>query len=148
MIRSRHGRRGLRAALLTILAAGLLAAIAQPAAGAPVPGRYIVVLKGGTGDPAAVGRDQHGRFGVGVGHVYRYALRGFAATIPASRLGDVRRDPRVAFVSQDRTVRATGTQTLTSGDSIPTGVLRAGAAAGTTAHHPSRRAARRCRTSR
>src|SRR3954451_9628144 len=118
--------------LLTALSA-LVAAIvvfslsASAAFAGPVPGRYIVVLESGA-DPGAVSRDQHGRFGVKTGHLYRAALHGFVASIPAGKVDDVRRDPRVASVVQDRTVQATGTQSLAAGDSIPTGVRRAGAA--------------------
>jgi subtilisin len=115
--------------LAALTAAIVFSLTASAAFAGPVPGRYIVVLKSGA-DPGAVSRDQHGRFGLAPGHLYRAALHGFVANIPAGRLDDVRRDPRVAFVSQDRTVQATGTQTLAAGDAIPTGVRRAGAADG------------------
>jgi subtilisin len=61
---------------------------------------------------------EHGRaYGASVSQLYHSALRGYAARIPAARLGDVQRDPRVAFVSDDRPVQAVA-QTL------PTGVNR------------------------
>jgi subtilisin family serine protease len=41
-------------------------------------------------------------------------LKGYAATIPQARLDDVERDPRVAFVSDDRPVKAVA-QTLPTG---------------------------------
>src|SRR3989449_2138732 len=60
----------------------------------------------------------HGRaYGASVSQVYHRALKGYAATIPQARLGDIQRDPRVAFVSEDRPVEAVA-QTL------PTGVNR------------------------
>src|SRR2546422_7418973 len=60
----------------------------------------------------------HGRaYGASVSQVYHRALKGYAATIPQARLGDIQRDPRVAFVSEDRPVEAVA-QTL------PTGVDR------------------------
>ncbi|HEV8281010.1 MAG TPA: protease inhibitor I9 family protein, partial [Candidatus Limnocylindrales bacterium] len=93
----------------------LLAMIAAPVA-AGSAGRYIVVLKDAT-EPAAVARDHSARFGAAVSHVYRYALKGYAATISATRLASLRADPRVAFVSEDREVHALD-QTL------PTGVDR------------------------
>jgi subtilisin len=61
---------------------------------------------------------QHGRaYGAEVSARYHSALKGYAATIPQARIDDVRRDPRVAFVSDDRNVEAFA-QTL------PTGVDR------------------------
>src|SRR2546425_6933129 len=60
----------------------------------------------------------HGRaYGASVSHLYHSALKGYAATISQARLGDIQRDPRVAFVSEDRPVQAVA-QTL------PTGVDR------------------------
>ena len=61
---------------------------------------------------------EHGRaYGAEVSARYHSALKGYAATIPQARIDDVRRDPRVAFVSDDREVEAYA-QTL------PTGVDR------------------------
>jgi subtilisin family serine protease len=61
---------------------------------------------------------EHGRaYGAEVSARYHSALKGYAATIPQARIDDVRRDPRVAFVSDDREVEAFA-QTL------PTGVDR------------------------
>ncbi len=61
---------------------------------------------------------EHGRaYGASVSQLYHSALRGYAARIPQARLDDVQRDPRVAFVSDDRPVQAVA-QTL------PTGVDR------------------------
>ena len=61
---------------------------------------------------------QHGRaYGAEISARYHSALKGYAAKIPNARIDDVRRDPRVAFVSDDREVEAFA-QTL------PTGVDR------------------------
>jgi subtilisin family serine protease len=61
---------------------------------------------------------EHGRlYGASVSQRYHSALKGYAARIPQARLGDIQRDPRVAFVSEDRPVQAVA-QTL------PTGVDR------------------------
>ena len=59
---------------------------------------------------------RQGAWGIRV-HRYHAALKGYAATIPLARLDDVRRDPHVAFVSEDLPVAAV-VQTL------PTGVDR------------------------
>jgi subtilisin len=61
---------------------------------------------------------QHGHaYGAEISARYHSALKGYAAKIPHARIDDVRRDPRVAFVSDDRDVEAFA-QTL------PTGINR------------------------
>jgi subtilisin family serine protease len=61
---------------------------------------------------------QHGHaYGAEISARYHSALKGYAGKIPHARIDDVRRDPRVAFVSDDRDVEALA-QTL------PTGVNR------------------------
>src|SRR5216684_5449834 len=58
---------------------------------------------------------EHGRaHGASISQLYHRALKGYAATIPQARLGDIQRDPRVAFVSEDRPVEAVA-QTLPTG---------------------------------
>jgi subtilisin family serine protease len=75
---------------------------------------YIVVFHDDEQDTPGLAAE-HGRaYGLSVAHLYQSALKGYAATIPAARLDDVRRDPRVAFVSEDRPVEAV-TQTLPTG---------------------------------
>ena len=52
---------------------------------------------------------QHGHaYGAELSAAYHSALKGYAATIPKARIDDVRRDPRVAFVSDDRAGRGVG----------------------------------------
>ena len=105
--------RGMRLLLIPLLGLGL----AAPAAAAPSgSGQYIVVLRDAV-DPAAVAAEHARRHAAEVSHVYRAALRGYAATLPAARLAALRADARVAFVSDDRPVRATG-------QSLPTGIDR------------------------
>src|SRR5437867_1142245 len=78
------------------------------------PKNYVVVFhdheQDASGHAAGHARD----YGVGVSHVYRSALKGYAGTIPDARLADIRRDPGVAFVSEDRPVHAVA-QTLPTG---------------------------------
>jgi subtilisin family serine protease len=99
----------------------------QNTTGDVIPGRYIVVLKDGTGEAKAQGngRDpeqvaselaQENKV-EGITYTYESALKGFAAKIPQERVGDVRSDPRVAFVAKDREVHATS-------QVLPTGVDR------------------------
>jgi subtilisin family serine protease len=70
-----------------------------------------VVLKQNVADPGAVAREHGQRHGLKPGHVYRRAIKGYSARIPASRVADVRADDRVAYVERDRTVSAVTTQT-------------------------------------
>jgi subtilisin family serine protease len=77
---------------------------------------YLVVLDDAA-DPAAVASELGVRHGLALGHVYRHALRGFAAKIPPHRLAAIRNDPRVAFVQPDRVVRL-------AAQTLPTGIDR------------------------
>lgn len=88
------------------------------------PGRYIVVLNSSVSDPAAVAQEHARSYGASVGSVYRYALKGYSATIPSDQLDQVRSDPRVAFVSQDRPVQAFGKPVAPVTQTLPTGVNR------------------------
>lgn len=97
-----------------------------------VPGQYIVVFNDSVSDPSLTAREMGREQGLSISHEYGRALRGFAATIPAERLEAVKRDPRVAFVSEDRMVTAS---THSAGFSTPSqpvektpfGILRTGA---------------------
>ena len=71
---------------------------------------YIVVLKDNA-DSGAVADQHRGRYGAQLKHVYRHALRGYAATIPNARVDEVRRDQRVDYVERDQTAHAVA-QTL------------------------------------
>lgn len=96
-----------------------------------IPGRYIVVLEddsaGQAGAQAARSNKQEARQVASalseqnrvedVTHTYGAALTGFAAEIPAGKLGAVRSDPRVEFVAEDREVHA-------SAQTLPTGINR------------------------
>lgn len=81
-----------------------------------LPSQYVVVLRDGF-DPLAIAREHANTHALSVAFVYEYALKGYAARIPAGRLSVLERDPRVLFISEDRPVKAM-VQTL------PTGVDR------------------------
>jgi subtilisin family serine protease len=87
-----------------------MAVLAWPASGAAAPpDRYIVVLQEGA-DSDAVAKEHGRRYGASVRFVYGDALDGYAAQIPPDRLGEVRSDPRVAYVEPDGEVTAFTTQ--------------------------------------
>jgi subtilisin len=78
---------------------------------------YIVVLQQDVPDVPAVANEHARAYGLSVARTFQRALRGYAAVIPQARLNEVRNDPRVRFVSEDRPVFAVA-QTL------PTGINR------------------------
>ncbi|MGH3665916.1 MAG: S8 family peptidase [Egibacteraceae bacterium] len=105
----------LAAALLlgpTLLPAG---ASAAPPTDDVIPGAYIVAVR--HGNPAAVAADHRARHGAAIEHVYRYALRGYAARMSAGPAARVAADPRVASVTPDRRVSI-------AAQSVPTGIRR------------------------
>jgi len=85
-----------------------------------VPGHYIVQLVPGpraSANVSAVASDLSRTYGLRVTHVYEYAITGFAARIPASRLARLQADPRVQSIEPDRvfTIQA---------QTMPTGINR------------------------
>jgi subtilisin family serine protease len=99
--------RRLRYVLVLLLLTLVPAAAADTAT--PAASRYIIVLASGT-SPSTVA-DEHARqLGVTVGFVYRSALRGYSAVVPAAAVAALRSDPRVAYVEPDATVRTSTTQ--------------------------------------
>jgi subtilisin len=111
----RHASEGARAVIRTLAVAPLLilgmlaipgVSGAAPSQGAGRPDSYIVVLKDGA-DPGEAAREHARRVGAEVRHVYRAALNGYAARLPAGRVAELRADPRVAHVEADGAVAAT-----------------------------------------
>ena len=125
-----------RSHLLAVAALGstslaLLAAPANaqvpPAAPGTVPGAWIVTLQPGQA-PERVA-DEHARqHGAQVDHLYRHALRGYAARMPEQTAARVARDPRVASVQRDRVVTAAAPPNRepasSAAQSLPTGIQR------------------------
>jgi subtilisin family serine protease len=96
---------------LIVLALLVLALVPASTAGSgTAPLGYIVVLDP-SANAAAVAADHAQRLGVDVGFVYRHALEGYSAAIPAAALDDVRADTRVAYVERDSVRRVDATQT-------------------------------------
>jgi subtilisin len=130
-----------RHALAVLAASAITGAAAAPAAAAPRGGNvvadgYIVVYRSTAGSPSQETAQRERRDGFRARHVYSRAVEGFAAKLAPGQLKKLRDDPEVAFVTPDRTARASAT--LAAGDSIPTGVRRIGAGAGTTVNAASR----------
>jgi subtilisin len=87
---------------------------------APLDNSYIVVLHDDVLDVSAVAQEHALSYGASVQHVYRHALKGYAAVFPQAQeelaviLDLIRSDPRVAFISADTPVSAVA-QTLATG---------------------------------
>lgn len=104
--------------LLLFCVASLMGVVAEAAPPPDViPDQYIVVFHDNVPNSRAAAQDVARRHGLSLLEVYEYALKGFAAKIPAVALSAIARDPRVQFISEDRVVVAFQ-QTL------PTGVNR------------------------
>lgn len=83
-------------------------------------GRWIVVLRSGSGAPGASAiRLRAARDGIAPDRVYAHALRGFAARLSPIQVAALRADPGVAAVIPDQLVAATGQE-------VPRGVQRIG----------------------
>ena len=90
-----------------------------------VPGQYIVVFRDDVAFPRELARDLARLHGFGLRQTYVFALKGFAARMPAVVAEGLEFDPDVAYVEQD--VYA---HTLLHGNNfqtLPTGVDRVGA---------------------
>ncbi len=85
-----------------------------------IPGQYIVVFDDGVTDPHDLAQALAQRHGFAIRHSYAFALKGFAARMPAPVVRALAEDPDVAFVEPDLYAHI-GAQT------IPTGIYRSAA---------------------
>jgi subtilisin family serine protease len=114
------------AAAAAVVFGGSAAAALTVAAG-DHNGDYIIVLADGV-DAAAATDGLALAHGLNPSHRYGHALKGFAATVPGQKLEDLKNDPRVAFVSEDRLVSALAKPgTAQPAESLPTGIDRVNA---------------------
>ena len=124
-------RRAARTAIAAACAAALAGAVA-PAAGAS-SGPYVVVLRDGFDAVAATDR-LVGSVGIRPSFRYDSALNGFAAILSDAQRTALRADPAVEFVGSDLTVKGSGLAPLASGETVPPGIRRVGAATLAQAH--------------
>jgi subtilisin len=101
---------------ILLLSSACLAATAH-AQGSQGGRQVIVVFHDDERNVDGVAAEHARLYGAAISHRYHSALKGYAATIPQARLDDVERDPRVAFVSDDRPVKA-------AAQTLPTGIDR------------------------
>jgi subtilisin family serine protease len=93
----------MRKTLSVFAVTAMAAAVWFPVGGAAASNRpaesYVVVMT--SGDPGLVAASHTRRYGGEVRHVYRHALRGYAAMMSATAASNVSRDPRVDYVVPD-----------------------------------------------
>ena len=111
-------RRATVALSLLALFAGGVPVLASP----PGLERYVVVLRDGVSASRVSARHERA-YGLTLHHVYGSAIRGYSATIPSTRVAEVREDPQVAYLSPDLAVRA-APKGRGSTDALPLGVDR------------------------
>ena len=124
------------AAGLGLATAGLVAsAPSAPAApqgaaagaqdGSVIPGAYLVTLR--SGDPGAVAGEHARAHGAQIAHVYRAAVRGYAAHFSSQAAARISQDRRVASVVPDRVITIAAKPSKGGGggpQTVPTGIDR------------------------
>jgi len=112
-----------------VAVAAINSAAAAPTNPRQVPGQYIITYKDNVADVEGVTGRLAAQHGLGVSHTYKWAIKGFAATVPAARLAALQADPNIAAITPDEIVSLPVTAMAKSGggaqaQSIPTGILR------------------------
>ena len=127
----------MRRAAATLALAALLAAPSVPTATAGTTATpQVVVFEPGVDVPAATARLES-RHGLRATQRYRYALGGFATRLTATQLSSVAANAEVDFVAADTSFSASGTTAALTGETLPFGVRRIGAATTTSVHLPA-----------
>lgn len=105
--------RVLRLALASLTVLSAAAAMSQPGNSQParpfaqsqsIPGQYIVVFKDSVGNAPAEAANLARGAGGQLLHSYSWAIKGFAATLPAAAVQGILNNPNVDYVEQDQTV--------------------------------------------
>ena len=102
--------------MILVMLATLLGGTTISAQAASPAGRYIVVFKGTVDAPGEAPRMAEA-LGLQLGFVYKNALKGMSVVVPAGRLANLQRDPRVAYVVEDF-------ERSISAQTVPTGIKR------------------------
>lgn len=91
--------------------ASKLAPAVQQAVGSPGLQDYIVVFRDDVVNPSGLTDQLVSQFGGTVHFRYAYALKGFAATLPAAAIDALQRNPAVSFIERDGIVTVSGSGT-------------------------------------
>jgi subtilisin family serine protease len=128
---------GLTLVVAVAAAAGAATPGAAPAATIPVP--YVVVYDSAVVSSVPLETQLLSQqLGFTPAFEYSTALKGFAAALTSSQLFALQANPAVSYVELDLPVAAAaGTVALASGETVPPGVRRIGAASTTTVHASS-----------
>jgi aqualysin 1 len=107
-------------AILTLHAGGVLAQEQPQTPQQNTPDRYVVVLNDNVSHPGQVANAHAAKYAAQVGFLYSHAIKGYSAVIPNNRLDNVKEDPSVDYVEQDRVATAVA-------QSNPWGIIKTGA---------------------
>lgn len=99
---------------LMLVLSSIAPAIARPE---PPLQQVIVVFDDSVTNPAAAAADLASVHGAQIGFVYRHALKGFSAALPARAVAALERSPQVAWVEVDQEVQLYA-------QTVPTGIQR------------------------
>ena len=122
--------RRLALALAVVVAAALFAPLSASAA----TGNYVVVYRDGVTDVEALTTSLETTLGLRARFRYGAAIPGFAATLTDTQRLSLEANPAIAYVARDIPVTAAGTTPIQSGETVPPGIRRIGAATLTDAH--------------
>jgi len=112
-----------------IIVSILLVLLSSLAFSGQIDGKYIIVLKDtGTG-VEVVAKNMAKKYGITLGHIYKHAIKGFSASIPATVLQKIKEDLSVKYIEKDKMLyaigRRAGRSILTPPvQVIPTGINR------------------------
>lgn len=68
------------------------------------PQRVIVVFEDWVDDSEQAAKRLTRQFGLGVGHIYKHALKGFSCVVLGDRLNDLKNHPDVKYINEDKIV--------------------------------------------
>lgn len=120
-----------------LLMAGSTLGVPAGASAAPTLSPYVVVYNSSVTNVSTETATLQKQYSFIPGFVYSIALMGFSAQLTPTQESELQANSAVAYVEPDKTVTATGLQILASGETLPVGIRRIGAATTTQVHAAS-----------
>jgi subtilisin len=130
-------RVALSLALGTALPVAVFLGLPAAAGAALTTSPYVVVYTSAVRNASTETSTLHAQYGFTPTFVYGTALKGFAASLTSSQLTRLQSNPSVSYVEPDTTSSAAGLQSLATGETLPVGIRRIGAATTTQVHAAS-----------